>query len=47
MMSFKFDKQNKQGKRNDEVTSLDYSAGQYAYFDIGGERAKRRLCTRT
>jgi ferredoxin-NADP reductase/nitrite reductase/ring-hydroxylating ferredoxin subunit len=34
MMSFKFSKQNNQegeGKR-----SLDYTAGQYAYFDIGG-----------
>jgi ferredoxin-NADP reductase/nitrite reductase/ring-hydroxylating ferredoxin subunit len=34
MMSFKFSKQNnreEEGKR-----SLDYTAGQYAYFDIGG-----------
>jgi ferredoxin-NADP reductase/nitrite reductase/ring-hydroxylating ferredoxin subunit len=36
MMSFKFEKQNKKEGKGDEVASLDYSAGQYAYFDIGG-----------
>jgi ferredoxin-NADP reductase len=35
MMSFKFDKQDKQeGKESVEI--LNYAAGQYAYFDIGG-----------
>jgi glycine betaine catabolism B len=35
MMSFKFDKQNKQ-EGNESVETLNYTAGQYAYFDIGG-----------
>jgi ferredoxin-NADP reductase/nitrite reductase/ring-hydroxylating ferredoxin subunit len=35
MMSFKFDKQNKQ-EGNESVKTLNYIAGQYAYFDIGG-----------
>jgi ferredoxin-NADP reductase/nitrite reductase/ring-hydroxylating ferredoxin subunit len=35
MMSFKFDKQNKQ-EGNESVETLNYIAGQYAYFDIGG-----------
>jgi ferredoxin-NADP reductase/nitrite reductase/ring-hydroxylating ferredoxin subunit len=37
IMSFKFEKQNKQeGNGDNEVAYLNYSAGQYAYFDIGG-----------
>ena len=35
MMSFKFDKQDKQ-EGNESVETLNYTAGQYAYFDIGG-----------
>jgi ferredoxin-NADP reductase/nitrite reductase/ring-hydroxylating ferredoxin subunit len=35
MMSFKFDKQDKQEGKG-SVETLDYTAGQYAYFDIGG-----------
>jgi ferredoxin-NADP reductase/nitrite reductase/ring-hydroxylating ferredoxin subunit len=35
MMSFKFDKQNKQ-EGNESVETLNYTAGQYAYFNIGG-----------
>ncbi|MGC1133491.1 MAG: Rieske 2Fe-2S domain-containing protein, partial [Nitrososphaeraceae archaeon] len=37
MMSFKFSKKNEQeGADNNNNKSLDYTAGQYAYFDIGG-----------
>jgi ferredoxin-NADP reductase/nitrite reductase/ring-hydroxylating ferredoxin subunit len=38
IMSFKFSRQNKQqgGPNNDNKTYLDYSAGQFAFFDIGG-----------
>jgi ferredoxin-NADP reductase/nitrite reductase/ring-hydroxylating ferredoxin subunit len=37
MMSFKFSKKNEQeGTDNNNNRSLDYTAGQYAYFDIGG-----------
>ena len=35
MMSFKFDKQDKQ-EGKESVETLNYAAGQYAYFDIGG-----------
>ena len=37
VMSFKFSKIQKQGRENDKQSSfLDYTAGQYAFFDIGG-----------
>ena len=43
IMSFKFSKQNnleksneKQDVEDDNITPLNYTAGQYAYFDIGG-----------
>src|SRR5438552_19185933 len=38
IMSFKFSRQNKQqgGSNTDNKTYLDYTAGQYAFFDIGG-----------
>ena len=38
IMSFKFNRQNEQqgGPNNDNKTSLDYTAGQFAFFDIGG-----------
>ena len=40
IMSFKFSKQNKQqegkGHNDDDARYLNYTAGQYAYFDIGG-----------
>ena len=38
VMSFKFSKQNDQKKRGaeDKKTPLDYTAGQFAFFDIGG-----------
>src|SRR5919198_2368617 len=40
IMSFKFSKQNKQqerkGHNDDDTRYLNYTAGQYAYFDIGG-----------
>jgi glycine betaine catabolism B len=37
MMSFKFSKKNEQeGANNNHDRSLNYTAGQYAYFDIGG-----------
>jgi glycine betaine catabolism B len=35
VMSFKFDKQDKQ-EGKESVETLNYTAGQYAYFDIGG-----------
>ncbi|MPZ07768.1 MAG: hypothetical protein GEU26_15375 [Nitrososphaeraceae archaeon] len=36
-MSFKFSKKNEQGGiNNNNDRSLNYTAGQYAYFDIGG-----------
>ena len=34
--SFKFSKQNIQGGREDKLTPLNYTAGQFAFFDIGG-----------
>ena len=36
--SFKFSKQNDQGREGaeDKTTTLDYTAGQFAFFDIGG-----------
>ncbi len=38
IMSFKFSRQNEQqgGPNNDNKTYLDYTAGQFAFFDIGG-----------
>ena len=38
IMSFKFNRQNEQqgGPNNDNKTYLDYTAGQFAFFDIGG-----------
>ena len=37
MMSFKFSKKNEQeGANNNNGSSLNYTAGQFAYFDIGG-----------
>ena len=38
IMSFKFSRQNEQqgGPNNDNKTHLDYKAGQFAFFDIGG-----------
>jgi ferredoxin-NADP reductase len=36
-MSFRFSKRQKQqGKESDDNSFLDYTAGQYAFFDIGG-----------
>ena len=34
--SFKFSKQNVQGGGEDKITPLNYTAGQFAFFDIGG-----------
>jgi ferredoxin-NADP reductase/nitrite reductase/ring-hydroxylating ferredoxin subunit len=34
--SFKFSKQNVQGGGEDKLTPLNYTAGQFAFFDIGG-----------
>jgi ferredoxin-NADP reductase/nitrite reductase/ring-hydroxylating ferredoxin subunit len=34
--SFKFSKQNDQGGGEDKITPLNYTAGQFAFFDIGG-----------
>jgi ferredoxin-NADP reductase/nitrite reductase/ring-hydroxylating ferredoxin subunit len=34
--SFKFSKQSDQGGAEDKKTPLDYTAGQFAFFDIGG-----------
>jgi ferredoxin-NADP reductase/nitrite reductase/ring-hydroxylating ferredoxin subunit len=37
VMSFRFSKRQKQqGKESDDNSFLDYTAGQYAFFDIGG-----------
>lgn len=34
IMSFKFDKQNEQEGRKTDEAPFNYTAGQYAYFDI-------------
>src|ERR1051326_9252095 len=36
VVSFKFSKQGDQGEGKTDKTLLDYTAGQYAFFDIGG-----------
>ena len=36
VMSFKFSKQGDQGEGKTDKTLLDYTAGQFAFFDIGG-----------
>jgi glycine betaine catabolism B len=36
VMSFKFSKHNEQGGEEDKTTPLNYTAGQFGFFDIGG-----------